>query len=82
MQLSLIIEEVRALFHRVYKLFSSTIFQVVNLAYDTDIVKVLVGFSLTRNILEKCQDVGKTDQHFHYISVIGKINYLENSTRK
>ena len=45
MQLSLIIEEVRALFHRVYKLFSSTIFQVVNLAYDTDIVKVLVGFS-------------------------------------
>ena len=37
--------------------------------------------ALTTNILLKFQDTEKIDQRFYYPSVIGKLNYLENSTR-
>ena len=36
---------------------------------------------LTTNILVKFQDADKIDQHFHYFSVIGKLEYSEKSTR-
>ena len=37
--------------------------------------------ALSTNILGKCQDTGEIDQHFHYRSVIGKLNYSEKSSR-
>ena len=36
--------------------------------------------SLTTNILGKVQDAKKSDQHFHYCRVIGKLKYFEKST--
>ena len=36
---------------------------------------------LTTNIKGKCQDAERFNQHFHYLSVIYKLNYLENITR-
>ena len=35
--------------------------------------------ALATNILGNFQDTEKFDQHFHYRSFIGKLNYLENS---
>ena len=34
--------------------------------------------ALNKNILEKFQDARKFNQHFHYCTVIGKLNYLKN----
>ena len=36
---------------------------------------------LAINILGNFQDTEKSDQQFHYRSVIGKLNYLENITQ-
>ena len=35
----------------------------------------------TTNIMVKCQDAEKFDQHFHYRGVIGKCSYLEQITQ-